>query len=94
MRGGAGSVLLLGEGSAKFAAAKAIDLETIASSTAVRQASTKTTANRNSHFFRYGANSQVDLLSFGGMVEPANSKLHWGTLERWEGGSAADAGAP
>lgn len=82
---GAGSVLLLGEGSAKLAAARAIDLETIASSTAVRQASTTTGSNRSSYFFRYGADSRVDLLSFGGAVELANSKLPWGTLDLWEG---------
>ncbi|WP_341929525.1 filamentous haemagglutinin family protein [Methyloversatilis discipulorum] len=82
---GAGSVLLLGEGSAKLAAAGAIDLETIASSTAVRQASNTTTSNRSSYFFRYGADSRVDLLSFGGAVDLANNPLPWGTLALWEG---------
>jgi filamentous hemagglutinin len=82
---GAGSVLLLGEASAKLGAAGSIDLETIASSTAVRQASNTTTSNRNSYFFRYGEGSRVDLLSYGGSVSLDNNATPWGTLALWEG---------
>ncbi|MFZ5504793.1 MAG: filamentous hemagglutinin family protein [Pseudomonadota bacterium] len=78
---GAGSLLLLGEGSAKLAAAGSIDLEAIASSTAVvqenRAPSNTPLSNRNSYFYRYGADSRVDLLSFGGAVELANNPLPW-----------------
>lgn len=82
---GAGSVLLLGEASAKLSAGGAIDLETIAASTAVRQATNTTTSTRTSYFFRYGADSRVDLLSYGGSVELANNSLPWGALPLFEG---------
>ncbi|WP_306476329.1 filamentous haemagglutinin family protein [Methyloversatilis sp.] len=82
---GAGSVLLLGEASARLGAAGSIDLETIASSTAVRQASNTTTSNRSSYFFRYGEGSRVDLLSYGGSVSLDNNATPWGTLALWEG---------
>lgn len=82
---GAGSVLLLGEASAKLGAAGSIDLETIASSTALRQASNTTTSNRSSYFFRYGEGSRVDLLSYGGSVSLDNTATPWGALALWEG---------
>jgi filamentous hemagglutinin len=82
---GAGSVLLLGEASARLGAAGSIDLETIASSTAVRQATSTTTSNRSSYFFRYGEDSRVDLLSYGGSVSLDNAATPWGALALWEG---------
>ena len=82
---GAGSVLLLGEASARLGAAGSIDLETIASSTAVRQASNTTGSNRTSYFFRYGEDSRVDLLSYGGGVTLDNNPTPWGALALWEG---------
>jgi filamentous hemagglutinin len=82
---GAGSVLLLGEASARLGAAGSIDLETIASSTAVRQASNTSTSNRSTYFFRYGEDSRVDLLSYGGSVSLDNNPTPWGALALWEG---------
>jgi filamentous hemagglutinin family protein len=84
---GAGSVLLLGDASARLQAAGDIKVETVSSATMVQQLAASRTGGRESYFISYGADNRVDILSYGGSATLKNSAVPWGTgsLALWSG---------
>lgn len=83
---GAGSVLVLGDASARLQAAGGVDVETIASATLVEQLGASKAASRESYFVSYGSDNRVDLLSLGGSVTLSHNATPWGSLALWLGG--------